>query len=187
MHASPVTLRRLAPVVLVGVLATVLALAWSEPGALAQPADTTSSGKIVRIPLVAGDSLQVRFTEPFDAGTLAKGLVPAAEVAADKVISGVVMVQQGAPVTVAVVADEVADNGRAGKAGRFKLTFESVEAVDGQIVPLTGELARKGSGRGIIVKILTLFLVKGGDPGVTTDEVFRPYFAENTYVYAEQP
>lgn len=185
MNASPDTLRRLAPVTLVGVLATVLVLAWNEPGALAQSTDTATKSKIVRIPLVAGDSLQVRFTEPFDAGSLAKGKVPKAEVAADKIISGVVMITKGAPVTVAVVADEVADNGRAGKAGRFKLTFQSVEAVDGQSVPLTGELVRKGSGRGIVLKILTLFLIKGSDPGVTPDEVFRPYFAENTYVYAE--
>jgi hypothetical protein len=179
-------LRRATAVVAFCLLVVALLAMTDQPGALAQQS-APEPGSIVKIPLVAGDSLQVRFTEPFEAGDLAKGETPKAEVAADKVISGVVMVTAGTPVTFAVVPDAVEDNGRAGKPGKFELVFESVEAVDGQSVPLTGTLARKGSGRGIIVKIFTLFLIKGEDPGVEPEEVFWAEIAENTYIYAEQP
>lgn len=182
MNAQLLNPRRLVALALVSLAAVILIAASGQPAAVAQ----SSGAKIVQIPLVAGDSLQVRFTEPFKAGDLADGFVPRAEVAADKVISGVVMVKKGAPVAVTVVEDAASGNGRAGKAGAFSLVFDSVEAVDGQTVALGTELAREGSGKGIIVKIFTLFLIKGENPEVTPDEIFWPQFAEDTYVYAEQ-
>lgn len=178
--------RHVTAIALVSAVVVTLVVGFDQPSARAQQAGQTES-KIVQIPLVTGDSLQVRFTEPFKATDLAEGRVPRAEVAENKVISGVVMVAEGAPVTVAVVDGAVEGNGRAGKAGRFELVFESVEAVDGQAIPLEGALERKGSGRGIIVKILTLFLIKGENPRIDTREIFWTKFAEDTYVYAVQP
>lgn len=186
MNAHLKNPRSMTTMVLLVLLTITLVIASDQPSALAQQGDQSST-KIVQIPLVVGDSLQVRFTEPFEAGDLAKGLVPKAEVAADKVISGVVLVAKGAPVTLSVVNDAVEDNGRAGKAGKFEIKFESVEAVDGKTVALDGPLAREGSGKGIILKIFTLFLIKGEDPKVGTDEIFWPSFTADTYIYAEQP
>ena len=178
--------RRLTALALMSLAAVALVAAFDQPDALAQQPEPDET-KIVQIPLVAGDSLQVHFTAPFNAGDLAKGHVPQAVVAENKVISGVVMVAKGAPVTLTVVEESVKDNGRAGKAGSFELVFETVEAVDGKTVALERTLAREGSGRGIILKIFTLFLIKGEDPAISADEIFWPRFAADTYIYAEQP
>lgn len=186
MNVHLVNPRRLTTLAVLSLAAVALVVAIDQPGALAHQPEP-GQAKIVQIPLVAGDSLQVRFTEPFNAGDLANGHLPTAVVAENKVISGVVMVAKGAPVTFTLVEDAVKDNGRAGKAGRFELVFESVEAVDGTAVALAGPLAREGSGRGIILKIFTLFLIKGEDPKVGADEIFWPKFASDTYIYAEQP
>jgi len=183
MFARITISRRLTAVALLALAAAALLTIWSGTDAVAQDADAS----LVKIPLVVGDSLQVRFKEPFNAGDLAKGLVPEAVVAHDKVISGVVLVTADTPVGVLVEKTAAVDNGRAGKAGQFKLTFKSVDTVDGQTIALDSDLERKGKGRGIIAKIFTLFLIKGEDPGVTSDEIFWPRFTENIYVYAERP
>lgn len=138
-----------------------------------------------RLILAAGDSLAVRFSAQSCSGDLAKGVAPQAEAAEDKIISGLVVVKEGAPVVVKIV--EAKDNGRAGKAGKLVVEFVSVEAADGAIVPLGGgdPLTREGKGKGIILKVVTLFLIKGGEPCLDMAERFYPHIKETTSVYLE--
>lgn len=149
------------------------------------PVLAQSNQDLVQLTLLAGDSLAVRFPEPFCASSLEPGQAVRAEVAEDKLISSIVVIEAGAPVKVTV--EDVESSGRKGKPGRLKLTFQSVTAVDGAEIPLTGELELEGGGRNILLKVFTLFLIKGHDPCVGTLEHFNPKFKEQRLVFVPHP
>jgi hypothetical protein len=162
-----------------------MALILAVLGAELASAQSTSE-QYIRLMLVEGDSPEVRFTEPICAKRLVKGEVPNAVIAKSKIITSLVAVEEGAPVKVTVT--EAKGNGRAGKAGRFVLTFDSVKAVDGAEIPLgmVSPVEREGKGKGIIMKVLTLFLAKGGDPCIETQERFHPKVKTTTAVYVDR-
>lgn len=168
-------------------LAAVLLFSCLSPrAAVADPqTSTTDASRYTQLMLVAGDSLEVRFTTPFCSGSLKQDQVLSGEIAADKVISGCVAVREGAPVKVRVV--ESSGNGFAGKAGKMKLLFESTVAADGANVSLQkgGPLEMKGKGKNIILKVLTLFIIHGSEPCVGTQDRFFPRIDQTTQVLVE--
>ena len=135
----------------------------------------SGSGELVPLVVGEGDSLSVRFVDPFCMNRLTEGEMLSAVVAEDKIISQRVVVREGAAVNVQVATLE--NNGRGGKPGNMKLVFVDVEAADGARIPFaagTSTLERKGNGRNIIAKFLTLFLIKGTAPCVGSEERFYP-------------
>lgn len=173
---------RQATSLLLATLLVVLLVAAAGQPATGDP----SSPTVVKIPLVKGDSLQVRFEDAFDCSDLAEGFVPRVTVAEDKVISGVVLVTEGTPVSVKVPQDQVADNGHAGKPGKLAVEFTSLVAVDEREVPLAGSMVKDGSGRSVVLLVLTLFLLKGEEPSVEVGDMAWARIAEDTYIYAER-
>jgi hypothetical protein len=163
-----------AAVVVVG---SILAAISNGAGAAQDPIER------VQVPLAAGDSLEVRFSAPFCGSHLKEGHVPKAFVASPFVVASYVIVDIESPVEIRVVTQDVDDNGRAGKPGRIKVEFVSVQATDGKTIPLKGSIERRGNGRGILAKIFTLFLIKGEDPCVSNDEVFCPKIAEDIDIH----
>lgn len=164
------------------VLALAMGTAWFHvPGVRAQSQD------LVQLMLLEGDSLSVRFPTPLCGSTgLEAGMVIEAEAAQAKWISGLVAIEEGASVKAKVL--EVEKNGRKGKPGRLKIAFESVTAADGAEIFLQGDAVEKqGSGKHLVKKILTLFLIKGGDACIRTDERFHPRFRSTSAIYVPHP
>jgi hypothetical protein len=167
----------------VAVAMVALAIAGGFASTAAQEKPQTPH--YTQLMLVTGDSLEVRFTTPFCSGNLKKDQVLDAEVASDKVISGCIAVREGTPVKVRVV--DASGNGFAGKAGKLSLLFESTLAADGASVSLqkSGPLSMKGKGKGIILKVLTLFIIHGSEPCVGTQDRFFPQIDQTTQVLVD--
>jgi hypothetical protein len=156
--------------------------AWLHaPEVCAQPQD------LVQLMLLEGDSVSVRFPTPICASRgLEVGAVIEAEVAESKLISALVAIEEGAPVKFKVTALE--RNGRKGKPGHMKLVFQSVVAADGaEIFFRDEEIERHGSKKHFVKKVLTLFLIKGGDACVRSDERFHAKFRSTSAVYVPHP
>lgn len=168
--------------------ALALVLAAAALAALYSPQPAASQDDdLVQLMLLQGDSLAVRFPDPFCASNLSAGDVIEGEVAQDKIVSSLVAIAEGAPVRAKVI--EVEGNGRAGKGGKLQFAFESVLATDGAEIQLSSPepVNLEGGGKNIIVKVLTLFLIKGSDPCVGNQERFYPHIAKTSAVYVPRP
>jgi hypothetical protein len=155
---------------------------------LGTPVASAQSDDLVQLMLLEGDSVSVRFPTPICASKgLEPGAVIEAEVADSKLISSMVAIAEGAPVKLEVAALE--RNGRKGKPGHLKLEFVSVIAVDGAEIFFRDDevLERHGSKKHLVKKILTLFLIKGGDACIRSDERFFARFRTTSAVYVPQP
>lgn len=127
----------------------------------------------VQIVISPGDSVAVRLAEPLCASRLEKGQIVTFEVARDLELSGHVVVAKGSPVPGEVM--EVQRNGRGGKGGKLVVQLAELTARDGARIalePTTAKIVRTGGNRGIFAKVFTFWLVKGGDPCLTTTEEF---------------
>ena len=97
------------------------------------------------IVLTDGMPLVLRNNAPLSSKVCHVGDVLKFEVAKPMIASDLVVIAKGATATLRVTAAEPAH--RRGKGGRLEVTFESVELVNGQTVPLHGTVSFKAGGQ----------------------------------------
>ncbi len=173
-----------------GTAIALIALLWaaalgaaSTPAGAAAPGSAAGGAQYTQLMLAQGDSLEVRFPTPFCSGSVKKGAVLQGEIARNKVLSGCVALKEGTPVVVKVT--DAKGNGFAGKAGKLSLLFESTVGADGAPIELNSPVQMKGKGRNIIVKVLTLFLIHGGEPCIGTQDRLFPKVGKDAQVLVD--
>lgn len=128
----------------------------------------------VQIVISPTDSVAVHVSEPLCASRVEKGQTLSFEVARNLELSGHVVIEKGAAVQGEVI--EVERNGRGGKGGKLVVQLGEMVARDGARIaldPVSARLSRTGGNRGILAKVFTFWLVKGGDPCFTTSDEFN--------------
>lgn len=135
-------------------------------------APTSAQGATVRVP--AGTSIALRTTSSISPATAKTGDVITLAVANDVLIGGKLVFKSGASARAEVTRSE--RRGIAGKPDHVTIVVQSVEAVDGSMIPVSATKAAEGEDKMVITIILTLvclplILMKGGEaqiaPGAT--------------------
>ena len=138
------------------------------------PAAASAQDDRVQIVIPPTDSVAVELVEPICSSRAEAGAPVEFRVARDLELSGHVVIEAGSPVQATVV--EAEGNGRGGSGGKLVVELTEMVARDGARIPLdpaSARIERVGGDRGLLAKIFTLWLIKGGDPCLTTSDQFH--------------
>jgi len=143
----------------------------------ASAAYTVLAGKVK---LSSGTPVILRLSESINSATARQGDTVTFEVARNVEVNGKIVISQGAYATGEVASVE--KRAMLGAGGKLMVNLRSVKAVDGKEVPIRATLSQEGKDKvvtallvGILLCILGLFLIKGGDAIVPSGTEVKAY------------
>lgn len=150
----------------------------------ASAAYTVIAGK-VKLP--SGTPVVLRLSVSLNSATAKQGDQVTFEVAGPVEIEGKVLIAQSAIATGEV--SSVEKRGAIGEAAKIMVNLRSVKAVDGKEVPIRATLSQEGKNKqvtallvGLILCILGLFLIKGGEAIVPAGTEVKAYVDMDTEI-----
>ncbi len=170
-------MRRCKALFLLGLVLSFWAMGLTNFGLAATGAYTTLAGKVK---LTSGTPVILRLPTSLNSSTARQGDVVTFEVARNVEVEGKVVISQGAIATGEVASVE--KRAAIGEAGKLMVNLRSVKAVDGKEVPIRATLSQEGKNKqltailvGILLCILGLFLIKGGDAVIPSGTEVKAY------------
>jgi hypothetical protein len=135
------------------------------------PASAAYAALARKVKLTSGTPVILRLSESINSSTANQGDTVTFEVARNVEVDGKLVISQGAYATGEVASVE--KRAMLGEGGKLMVNLRSVKAVDGKEVPIRATLSQEGKDKqltailvGILLCILGLFLIKGGDATV---------------------
>lgn len=132
------------------------------------------------VKLTSGTPVILRLPVSINSSTAKQGDIVTFEVARNVEVDGKVVIKQGAMATGEVASIE--KKAMLGEGGKIMVNLRSVKAVDGKEVPIRATLSQEGKSKvvtallvGLILCILGLFLIKGGDAIVPAGTEVKAY------------
>jgi len=145
-----------------------------------QPASAAYVALAEKVKLTSGTPVTLRLPVSINSSTAKQGDTVTFEVARNVEVNGKVVISQGAIATGEVASVE--KSGIIGAGGKLMVNLRSVKAVDGKEVPIRATLSQEGKDKqltailiGILLCILGLFLIKGGDAIVPAGTEVKAY------------
>jgi hypothetical protein len=136
------------------------------------------------VKLTSGTPVILRLPVSINSSTARQGDTVTFEVARNVEVDGKVVISQGAMATGEVASVE--KRAMLGEGGKLMVNLRSVKAVDGQEVLIRATLSQEGKNKvvtallvGLILCILGLFLIKGGDAIVPAGTEVKAYVDVN--------
>ena len=148
------------------------------------PASAAYAALAGKVKLTSGTPVILRLSESINSSTARQGDTVTFEVARNVEVDGKVVISQGAYATGEVASVE--KRAMLGEGGKLMVNLRSVKALDGQEVPIRATLSQEGKNKvvtallvGLILCILGLFLIKGGDAIVPVGTEVKAYVDVN--------
>lgn len=144
------------------------------------PASAAYAYLAEKVKLTYGTPVILRLPVSINSSTARQGDTVTFEVARNVEVNGKVVISQGAFATGEVASVE--KSAMLGAGGKLMVNLRSVKAVDGKQVPIRATLSQEGKDKvltallvGILLCILGLFLIKGGDAIVPSGTEVKAY------------
>ncbi len=170
-------MRKCRALFMVGVVLSFWAMWLMNFSMPASAAYTVLAGKVK---LTSGTPVILRLPVSLNSATAKQGDPVAFEVARPVEVEGKVLIAQSAIATGEV--SSVEKRGAIGEAAKIMVNLRSVKAVDGKEVPIRATLSQEGKNKqltailvGILLCILGLFLIKGGEAIVPAGTEVKAY------------
>lgn len=151
------------------------------------PASAAYSAIAGKVKLSSGTPVALRLPVSLNSATAKQGDVVNFEVARNVEVEGKVLIAQGALATGEVASVE--KRGILGEPAKLMVNLRSAKAVDGKEVPLRATLSQEGKNKqltailvGLILCILGLFLIKGGEAVVPAGTEVKAYVDMDTEI-----
>jgi len=170
-------MRKCRALFMVGVVLSFWAMWLMNFSMPASAAYTVLAGKVK---LTSGTPVILRLPVSLNSATAKQGDPVTFEVARPVEVEGKVLIAQSAIATGEV--SSVEKRGAIGEAAKIMVNLRSVKAVDGKEVPIRATLSQEGKNKqltailvGILLCILGLFLIKGGEAIVPAGTEVKAY------------
>ena len=144
------------------------------------PASAAYAALAGKVKLPSGTPVILRLPVSINSSTVKQGDIVTFEVARNVEVDGKVVISQGAIATGEVASVE--KRAMLGAGGKLMVNLRSVKAVDGKEVPIRATLSQEGKDKqvtailvGILLCIIGLFLIKGGDAIVPAGTEVKAY------------
>jgi hypothetical protein len=164
-----------------GLVLSFWAMGLTNFGMAASGAYMALAGKVK---MTAGTPVILRLPVSINSSTARQGDAITFEVARDVEVDGKVVISQGAIATGEVASVE--KRAMLGEGGKLMVNLRSVRAVDGKEVPIRATLSQEGKNKqvtailvGLVLCILGLFLIKGGDAIIPSGTEVKAYVDVN--------
>ena len=144
------------------------------------PASAAYAYLTEKVKLTSGTPVILRLSDSINSSTARQGDTVTFEAARDVEVNGKVVISRGAIATGEVASVE--KRAMLGEGGKLMVNLRSVRAVDGKEVPIRATLSQEGKNKqltaiivGLVLCILGLFLIKGGDAMVPSGTEVKAY------------
>lgn len=144
------------------------------------PASAAYAYAAAKVKLRSGTPVVLRLPVTLSSAAARVGDIVTFEVARNVEVDGKVVISQGATATGQIASVE--EKGMLGEPGKIMVSVQRANAVDGTEVPLRATISQEGKSKqltallvGILLCILGLFLIKGGNAEVPAGTEVKAY------------